>query len=66
VTGTLVVRASEAYVTAGNGSRLTVAAGQSVVVSDVSLGFATNIDAEPEDIIFQVCVCHFITLRRNN
>jgi len=54
VTGSLVVRASEAFVAAGNGTSLTVAAGQSVVVSAVNLGFVTNIDADLADIIFQV------------
>jgi len=54
VTDSLVVRASEPFVRAGNGSGLTVVAGQSAVVSAASVGFTTNIDADLADIVFQV------------
>jgi len=54
VSGTLVVRASEPFVRAGNGSALAVVAGQSAIVSADNLGFATNIDASLDDIVFQV------------
>jgi len=54
VTGSLVVRASEPFVKAGNGTGLSVTAGQSAVVSAANLGFASNIDADLADVVFQV------------
>ena len=54
VTGSLVVRATEPFVAAGNGTAVTVVSGQSAVVSADNLGFATNIDADTTDIVFQV------------
>jgi len=57
VTSSLVVRASEPFVRTGNGSGLTVAVGQSVVVSEVNLGFETNIDAH---VVFQVKLLEII------
>jgi len=63
ITDSLVIRASEPFVTAGNGTGLTVVAGQSAVVSAASIGFTTNIDADPADIVFEVTsVLHCIAL----
>lgn len=62
VTGSLVVRASEPFVIAGNGTALTVVAGQSVVVSTVNFGFVTNVDVDPADIVFQVCRIYHINI----
>jgi len=54
VTNSLVIRASEPFVRAGNGTGLTVVAGQTVVMSAANVGFMTNIDADLADIYFQV------------
>lgn len=54
VTDSLVVRASDPFLAAGNGSVLTVVAGQLAVVSVGNLGFTSNIDAELTDIVYQV------------
>ena len=63
VTDSLIVRASEPFVSAGNGTGVTVVAGQSAVVSVDSVGFATNIDADLADIIFQVSkILHTVLL----
>jgi len=62
VTGSLVIRASEPFVTAGNGYGLTVVTGQSVVVSAANLGFTTNIDADLADIVFQVSIQHVLAI----
>ena len=54
ITDSLVIRASEPFVVAGNGTGLTVVAGQSAVVSAANVGFTTNIDVDPADIVFEV------------
>ena len=54
ITDSLVVRASEPFVRACNGTELTVVALQCAVVSAANVGFSTNIDVDLADIIFQV------------